>query len=63
MVSSVDNERKIIVIVATIEKVVERCKQIVRTTSRTIFCWLQNVHSQGCYTKLFIFISKEINRL
>jgi hypothetical protein len=62
VVSSADDERKIAAIAAAVEKVVERCEQTARTIGRTVLCWLRSVRSQGCYAKLFTFVSKETSR-
>jgi hypothetical protein len=61
-ISSADDERRIVALIAAVDTVIDRCEQTARTTSRSLLCWLRSVRPHVCYVKPFTLAGKAASR-
>jgi hypothetical protein len=57
MISPTGDELKIAAILAMFDRVMDRCEETARKTSRDILCWLRSSRVLSCYPKPFTFVS------
>ncbi|KAF4337559.1 telomere-associated helicase [Fusarium beomiforme] len=54
---SADDEHKIAIILDLFDKVMDRCEETARKTSRGLLCWLRSSRPLACYPKPFTFVN------
>lgn len=55
--SAIDDEHKMVMILDLFNKVMDRCGETARKTSRGLLCWLRSSRHLTCYPKPFTFVS------
>ncbi|KAK5292262.1 hypothetical protein LTR16_001987 [Cryomyces antarcticus] len=60
--SSWQDEHKIDGLMPIIDRMLDRCEETVRHTSRVLLCWLRSTKPQSCYPKPFTLVALDVSK-
>ncbi|KAH7154699.1 hypothetical protein DER46DRAFT_578529 [Fusarium sp. MPI-SDFR-AT-0072] len=63
LVSSAEDEMKIVVLVKLVDLMLDRCEETAQKTSRSILCWLRSTRALSTYPKPFTLKEDALNAL
>jgi hypothetical protein len=53
------DEQKISCLMGAVDRMLDRCEETMRNTSRSLLCWLRSTKPQACYPKPFTLVALE----
>jgi hypothetical protein len=53
------DEQKSSCLIEAMDRMLDRCEETMRNTSRSLLCWLRSTKPQACYPKPFILVALE----
>jgi hypothetical protein len=56
------DEQKILCLIGAVDRMLNRCEETMRHTSRSLLCWLRSTKLKACYPKLFTPVALETSR-
>jgi hypothetical protein len=62
LVSPEEDERKVAMLIAAMDRAFDRCEETLRRTGRPILCWLHTYHGTRFYPKPFKLLFREASR-